>query len=89
MLTHPAREQVLEQPAPDYVVRGASHNGRAEAAMFARASFYGANPRHNMRLGGSFLRIERRAAATGRPPSAAANKTAEEWVVVADDDDDM
>jgi hypothetical protein len=35
---------VITQPAASYVVRS------ADDAQFVRAAFYGANPRHDMRL---------------------------------------
>ena len=75
--------QVIKEPQSDYAIR-ASDTG---TPTFARGSFFGANPRHDMRLGGSFLRVER-ATDKGNETSMA-NETRREYVQVADDNDDL
>eukprot|EP01043_Picozoa_sp_COSAG02_P036303 COSAG02_NODE_2650_length_8327_cov_247.925620_1_plen_867_part_00 len=84
--------QVIDQPQPEYIIK--DDNSSSAMPMFASASFWGANPRHNMRLGGSFLRVERSTfvASNGSIVSwnASTRPTASlEWSQVANDDDDM
>lgn len=68
--------EVIDEPADEYVIpQGEGAVAARRRAEFVRASFFGANPRHDMRLGGTFLRVER--AELG------------EWSMVADDDDEM
>jgi hypothetical protein len=91
--------QVIDEPQLEYIITGGG--GSHAPVRFASASFWGANPRHNMRLGGSFLRVEARSLGNSSSSSSArqggdssaggraADSLLVEWTQVADDDDDM
>lgn len=89
VITEPAQEFVIgagyggatraRQPPPPRPGTAAANTAGHSMPLdrqFARASFYGANPRNDMRLGGTFLRVEKFVAGGG-------------WEPVADDDDDL